>query len=45
MSKGYMYILECSDSSYYTGRTKCLASRLEQHQIGKKLITQQNAYL
>ena len=27
-----MYILECSDGSYYTGSTKDLIRRLEQHQ-------------
>ncbi len=35
MTKGYMYILECSDGSYYTGSTKYLEIRLEQHQSGK----------
>ena len=35
MSKGYMYILECSDGSYYTGITKDLTRRLEQHQSGE----------
>lgn len=34
MVKGYMYILECSDGSYYTGSTKDLEIRLEQHQNG-----------
>ena len=33
--KGYMYILECSDGSYYTGSTNDLACRLEQHQNGE----------
>ena len=33
--KGYMYILECSDGSYYTGSTKNLKRRLSQHQAGK----------
>lgn len=32
---GYMYILECSDGSYYTGSTKDLKRRLEQHQKGE----------
>ena len=32
MSKGYMYILECSDGSYYTGSTKNLERRLWEHQ-------------
>ena len=35
MSKGYMYILECSDNTYYTGSTKDLMRRLEQHQSGE----------
>jgi putative endonuclease len=33
--KGYMYILKCSDESYYTGSTKHLELRLAQHQSGK----------
>ena len=33
--KGYMYILECSDGSYYTGSTKDLEIRLAQHQAGE----------
>lgn len=33
--KGYMYILECSDGSYYTGSTKNLDMRLAQHQAGE----------
>jgi putative endonuclease len=33
--KGYMYILECSDGSYYTGSTNDLECRLEQHQNGE----------
>lgn len=32
MSKGFMYILECSDGSYYTGSTIDLERRLFQHQ-------------
>ncbi len=35
MAKGYMYILECSDGSYYTGSTIDLNSRLAQHLSGK----------
>ena len=35
MIKGYMYILECSDGSYYTGSTKDLEYRLQQHQAGE----------
>jgi type I restriction enzyme S subunit len=33
--KGYMYILECADGSYYTGSTKDLELRLKQHQNGE----------
>lgn len=32
--KGYMYILQCSDKSYYTGSTTNLEVRLNQHQYG-----------
>ena len=35
MSKGYMYILECADGSYYTGSTKDLERRIAQHQAGE----------
>ena len=31
---GYTYILECSNSQYYTGSTKCLKRRLAQHHSG-----------
>jgi putative endonuclease len=33
--KGYMYILKCSDDSYYTGSTIDLERRLKQHQNGE----------
>lgn len=33
--KGYMYILECKDGSYYTGSTNNLELRLNQHQNGE----------
>ena len=33
--KGWMYILECSDGSYYTGSTTDLERRLAQHQAGE----------
>jgi putative endonuclease len=33
--KGYMYILECCDGSYYTGSTIDLVRRLAQHQAGE----------
>lgn len=35
MKKGYTYILECSDGSYYTGSTVNMELRLGQHQNGK----------
>lgn len=35
MKKGYMYILLCSDGSYYTGSTIDLELRLLQHQKGE----------
>ena len=33
--KGYTYILECSDGSYYTGSTKYIELRFKQHQRGE----------
>lgn len=35
MGRGFMYILECADKSYYTGSTKDLERRLKQHQNGE----------
>lgn len=35
MRKGYTYILECSDGSYYTGSTVDLARRFMEHQRGE----------
>ena len=35
MPKGYMYILKCSDDSYYVGSTKYLERRIKQHQSGQ----------
>lgn len=35
MPKGFVYILECSDGSYYTGSTVDIEMRLKQHQDGK----------
>ncbi len=32
---GYLYILECVDGSYYTGSTKNLSRRLQEHQSGQ----------
>jgi predicted GIY-YIG superfamily endonuclease len=34
MNKSWVYILECSDKSYYTGSTTDLATRIEQHNAG-----------
>ena len=33
--KGYLYILECADGSYYTGSTINLEKRIQQHQQGE----------
>jgi putative endonuclease len=33
--RGYMYILECCDGSYYTGSSINLERRLKQHQAGE----------
>lgn len=35
MKTYYVYILECSDKSFYTGFTSNLASRIISHQSGK----------
>ncbi|HEX9829649.1 MAG TPA: GIY-YIG nuclease family protein [Bacteroidota bacterium] len=34
MKPGWVYILECSDGSYYTGSPSQLETRLSQHHIG-----------
>ena len=34
MKKGYTYILECCDGSYYTGSTISLKRRLKEHSSG-----------
>jgi putative endonuclease len=31
-----VYILQCSDDSYYTGLTKELDARVQEHQMGKR---------
>jgi putative endonuclease len=36
--KGYLYILQCSDGSYYTGSTKNLDLRIAQHQNGEGAV-------
>ena len=33
--KGYMYILKCSDDTYYCGSTINIKRRLKQHEAGK----------
>jgi len=35
MPKGFTYILECADGSYYTGSTVNLELRLKQHNAGE----------
>ncbi|GGG40750.1 GYDIA family GHMP kinase [Bizionia arctica] len=35
MQKGFVYILECSDGSYYTGSTIDIEKRIAQHQNGQ----------
>lgn len=35
MREGWMYILLCSNGSYYTGSTNNLDRRLKEHQSGK----------
>lgn len=35
MQKGYVYILECSDGSYYTGSTIDIDFRIDQHNNGQ----------
>ncbi|HKK61726.1 MAG TPA: GIY-YIG nuclease family protein [Bacteroidales bacterium] len=33
--KGYMYILKCANGQYYTGSTKDLDKRIDQHLCGQ----------
>lgn len=33
--KAYVYILECSDATYYTGYTTNVKKRLKTHNLGK----------
>ena len=35
MDSGFIYILECSDGTYYTGSTKDLERRIQEHQAGE----------
>ncbi|MBI5476506.1 MAG: GIY-YIG nuclease family protein [Ignavibacteriales bacterium] len=34
MKQGWVYILECSDGSYYTGSTSNIEKRLSEHHLG-----------
>jgi putative endonuclease len=34
MQQSFVYILKCSDNSYYTGVTSNLSQRIFQHQVG-----------
>jgi putative endonuclease len=34
MANGFMYILRCSDETYYTGSTKYIDKRIKEHQNG-----------
>ena len=44
MNAGYMYILECSDGTFYTGSTNNLERRLAEHQ-GSHLDTATSSLL
>jgi putative endonuclease len=35
MPSGYLYILECSDGSYYTGSTIDIQKRILEHKVGR----------
>ncbi|PRX56789.1 putative endonuclease [Flagellimonas meridianipacifica] len=35
MKKSYVYMLRCSDNTYYTGVTSNLEKRIQEHQEGK----------
>lgn len=35
MKEFWVYILKCSDDSFYTGKTSNLTKRINEHQIGK----------
>ena len=35
MKTGYVYILACADGTYYTGSTKDIERRLQQHRVGE----------
>ncbi|THV61369.1 GIY-YIG nuclease family protein [Flagellimonas alvinocaridis] len=36
MKLSYVYILKCSDGTYYTGVTSDLEKRIEEHIVGKR---------
>ena len=40
MKTFYVYILKCSDHTYYTSITSNLSQRLREHQLGKRKDTQ-----
>ena len=40
--KGFTYILQCADGSYYTGSTKNLELRISQHQAGEGALHTKN---
>lgn len=40
--KGFMYILECSDGTYYTGSANDIERRLEQHRLGYGAVYTKN---
>lgn len=44
-TSAYMYVLECSDGTLYTGYTTNLERRLKMHNSGKEQNTQRLAYL
>ncbi|MDX8417970.1 MAG: GIY-YIG nuclease family protein [Absicoccus sp.] len=35
MNKNYVYIVECADTTYYTGWTNDLEKRIHAHNVGK----------
>ena len=37
MKKYYIYILKCTDNTYYTGITSDIVNRLEEHKNGKHI--------
>ena len=39
LSKGFVYVLRCSDQRLYTGSTRDLQKRLEAHSMGKVRTT------